>query len=207
VFHEETKMIGCFLLGAAGLMLLSRIAHRHHHGFHGHWARCGAGWGGPGGGCGPRGWMREDGPWAMHDPGMEPGPGWGGGDGGWMRHNPFRSGFVARALSDRLDATPAQEKVIRDATDEFRESAAKLKGEGKRTRAEVAAAFRKGHFDEVLLGELYARHDRSLEDLRKAFVGMGARIHDALDDRQRARLADLIEAGPGFWSRQPGWRR
>jgi hypothetical protein len=50
----------------------------------------------------------------------------------------------------------------------------------------------------VLFGELYARHDRAIEDLRKAFVGATAKIHDALDERQRARLADLIESGPRF---------
>jgi len=100
---------------------------------------------------------------------------------------------------NRLDATPAQEKVIRDAVDEVREAASKLKGEARRTRADVAAAFRKPAFDEVLFGELYARHDRGLEELRKAFVGAGARVHDALDERQRARLADLIEAAGRRW--------
>jgi len=199
-------MIGCILLGAAGVMLVSRAFHRHHHGWHhARWAHCGGlgrGMMSHGGG-----FYGEHGPWG----GSEGGP-----DGGeydvqdadigprWM-HSLFGRGFVVRALADRLDATPAQEQVIRQATDEFRESAAKLKGEGKRTRAEIAAAFRKASFDEVLLGELYARHDRSIEDLRKAFVGMGARIHEALDEGQRARLADLIEAGPSAW--RPRWGR
>ena len=207
-------MIGCFLLGAAGLMLVSRVVHRPHY-WHGGYARCG-GWGGPHGG----------GRWGHHAHGYGPGlegeggafgepgePGMRGGGHGWggrWRGNPFRGGFFARAIADRLDATPAQEKVIRDATDKLRESATKLKGEGKKTRADLAAAFRKSHFDEVLLGELYARHDRSLEDLRKAFVGMGARIHETLDDKQRERLADLIESGPGSWGQQWGrgraWR-
>jgi len=120
--------------------------------------------------------------------------GWSGGFRGR-----FRGGFMARAIAERLEATPAQEKVIRDTTDEFRETVAKLKGEGRKTRADVASAFRKGHFDEVLFGELFARHDSALVELRKAFVGMGAHIHDALDDKQRARLAELIEAGPGAW--------
>jgi hypothetical protein len=193
-------MIGCLLLGAASLMLVSRVLHRHHHGGY---ARCG-GWGGPpGGGFG----HPMHGPWSDDERGGfgSPDSGYGGGP-RWG--NPFRGGFLARALSERLDATPAQERVIRDATEEFREAAAKLKGEGRKTRADLATAFRKGHFDEVLLGELYARHDRSLEELRKAFVGMGARVHEALDERQRARLADLIESGPGGWGwgRGRGWR-
>jgi hypothetical protein len=196
-------MIGCILLGAASLMLVSRVLHRHHHGWHGRWAYCGAGRGhfghhghmGHGGlpGHGPH-WVGED---AGDGDGFDHGPTWLNGR--------FGRGFVVRAIADRLEATPAQEKVIRDAMDEFRETAQKLRGEGKRTRADLAAAFRKNSFDEVMLGELYARHDRSLEDLRKAFVGMGARIHEALDEGQRDRLADLIEAGPRAW--RPRWSR
>jgi hypothetical protein len=196
-------MIGCLLFGA-GFLLVARMLHRHHHWHHARWAHCGPGWQGRGGygrwgygGCGPA----NDGGYD----GEDVGPDFGRGP-GWMRGG-FRDGFVARAISDRLEATPAQEKVIRDAVDEFREAASRLRGEGRKTRADVAGAFRKGHFDEVLFGELFARHDSALTDLRKAFVGMGARIHDALDERQRSRLADMIESGPGgFWPRFRGGR-
>jgi hypothetical protein len=57
--------------------------------------------------------------------------------------------------------------------------------------------------DEVLFGEMFARHDAALEALRKAGVGAIAKVHDALDERQRARLADMIEAGPGFFRGTP----
>jgi hypothetical protein len=204
-------MIGCLLLGA-GVIALARMAHHHHHGWnHGRWSRCGAGWHGPGCGAwrgygyGPGGDDGDaDGGYAGDYGGPDFGPGrhWlRGGFGGRLR-----GGFMARAISARLEATPTQEKVIRDATDEFRETVAKLKGEGKKTRADVASAFRKGHFDEVLFGELFARHDTALVELRKAFVGMGAHIHDALDDKQRSRLAELIEAGPGAWRPRFGGR-
>jgi hypothetical protein len=110
-------------------------------------------------------------------------------------------GFFARGVASRVQATPAQQRVIRDALAELREAAGKLRGEAGKTRADVAAAFRKPQFDEVAMGELYARHDRALEELRKAFVGAGAKIHDALDEEQRARLAKLIESGSGWWRR------
>jgi hypothetical protein len=196
-------MIGCLLFGA-GLLMAARMIHRHHHWHHGRWAHCGPGggygrwghgWRGYGyGGCSP---ANDDGFGGDDDYG----PGFGRGP-HWMRGG-FRNGFVARVLSDRLEATPAQEKVIREATEEFREAVSRVRGEGRKTRGDVAAAFRKGHFDEVLFGELFARHDTALTDIRKAFVGMGARIHDALDERQRARLADLIESGPGAF--RPRW--
>jgi hypothetical protein len=193
-------MLGCLFLGLAGVFLATRMFHRHHHGWHhGRWAHCGAGWHGGSGG------FRSHGQgWGGDGPDGDEGGGWGEGP-RWMSGR-WKREFVVRRLSAELDATPAQEKVIRAAADEFHEAASKLRGEGKRTRADVATAFRKGQFDEVLLGELYARHDRSLEDLRKAFVGMGAHIHDALDEGQRERLATLIEEGPRAWGRS-GWNR
>jgi hypothetical protein len=188
-------MIGCILLGAAGLFTVARLIHGRHHGYcgGGHWR------GHHRGGWGHHGY--DQGPGAWDDPGAG-GPGMGMGGGLGAR---FGRGFILRTLLDRLEATPAQERVIRDAVDEFHETTSKLRGEGRKTRADVAGAFRKSHFDAVLFGELFARHDSALEELRKGFVGVGARIHDALDERQRARLADLIEAGPGRWARSwPG---
>jgi hypothetical protein len=208
-------MIGCLLFGA-GFLMMARLIRRHHMGWHhGRWAHCGPGWHGRGGYGGYGGYgMSHQGGFGGFEPANDDGFGGGGYDGDgpsfgpeprWFRGG-FRKGFVARALSERLEATPAQERVIRDATEEFREAAKKLKGEGKRTRADLATSFRKGHFDEVLFGELFARHDNEITDLRKAFIGMGARIHDALDEKQRARLADLIEAGPGAWRPRFGGR-
>ena len=75
----------------------------------------------------------------------------------------------------------------------------KFRGELRQSRTDIAGAFRKPQFDEVALGELYARHDTAIEGLRRAFVGLGAKVHDALEEKQRSRLADLIEAGPRFW--------
>ena len=203
-------MIGCLLFGA-GFLMLARALHRHHHWHHARWAHCGPGgfgrwghgWRGQGYGCTP---ANDDGYGEFRDGGDDGyGPGFGDGP-RWMRGG-FRNGFMARVISDRLEASPAQERVIHDAVEEFRAAAVKLKGEGRKTRDDVAGAFRKGHFDEVLFGELFARHDSALTELRKAFVGMGARIHDALDEKQRARLADLIESGPGaFMPRFRGGR-
>jgi hypothetical protein len=188
-------MIGCALLTAAGVFVAARLIHGRRHG----WG-CGGGW--------HHGHRWRHGGGCHHDDGdFGPGPGgWGSEHGGWGRGDYGGGGhvFMLRGLLSRLETTPAQEQVIRQAVGELRDAGAKLRGEGRRTRADVASAFRKPHFDEVLFGELYARHDREIEDLRKAVVGAGARIHDTLDERQRARLADLIEAGPGWWRR--AWR-
>jgi hypothetical protein len=139
-------------------------------------------------GAGP--WGRRGGPWG--------GRGFGG-----FGHRGGRRHFVAFLL-ERLDTTAAQEKVITAALDELHEALEGQRGELRRTRADIAAATRSPSFDETRLGELFARHDASLEAIRKAFVGALGKIHAVLDDRQRERLADLIEAGPGGFYRDLG---
>jgi len=174
-------MIGC-ILATAGVIGLMKLAHCRRYG----------------GGCGG-GWRRRCG-WGghhhHHHHGFDDDFGPGGGPG-------FGPRFILRGILDRLEATPAQERVIHAAADEFQQAAARLRGEGRKSRADVAAAFRKPSFDEVMMGELFARHDTAIEELRKAFVGFTAKVHDALDERQRAHLADLIESGPRFFRRGP----
>ena len=79
--------------------------------------------------------------------------------------------FAVRFLSDRLEATPAQERVIGQALEDLRAEVEPLREEGKKTRADVAAALRRPSLDEVLFGELFARHDEAMDKARKAFMG------------------------------------
>jgi hypothetical protein len=110
-------------------------------------------------------------------------------------------------LLEHLDATPAQEKVIAAAFHELRDQAVKSRDELGKTRADVGKVMRGPNFDEVLFGELFARHDTALESMRKAAMGALGKVHEVLDERQRARLADLIEHGPGFFRPwQEPWR-
>ena len=179
-------MIGC-LLATLGVFAIARWIHRRSYRYG---APCAyGGYGGHGG------FGRYD----RYRMGWDP-PFRGGHD----RFEGFgRSVFLHGAL-DPLEMTPAQERAVNAAIGELRDAARDLRGELKQSRKDIADAFRKSSFDEVLLGELYARHDSAIESLRKAFVGMGAKIHEALDEKQRARLADMIESGPraffGRWS-------
>ena len=168
------------------------------------WGRRGHGYG-YGGGCGGGGYGRR----------------WGGGGGGWGgyrdhgghhgwggRHDHEEQGWegdwggptvLLRGLFRRLDTTPGQEKVIVAAIEEMRAAGREARGEIKASRADLAKALRSPGFDEVMMGEMFARHDTALETLRKAGVGAMAKVHDALDEKQRERLADMVEAGPGFF--------
>jgi hypothetical protein len=194
-------MLG-FIFGTACLIGLVKTL-RHGHG-------CGpAGyrraWGG--GGCGgarfsacgtyPGAW--EAGPPWSHAHGPSHGPD------RWSRRRGrgFRN-FFLRGLFERLDTTPGQEKVIAAAVEELREVMRKHRGEIGKTRGDIARAMRGAAFDEAMLGELFARHDAAIEAMRKAVVGALARIHDALDEQQRARLADFLERNPDFFGGTEG---
>lgn len=186
-------MLG-FLIGTACLVGLIKTLRwgRRYGGGYGYGGGCGYG-GHHGGGWGRRGW---GGGWGGHhgEGGYE--GGWGGG--GWGGPSVF-----LRMLFQRLETTPGQEKVIVAAYEEMREAGRKARGEVQASRADIAKAMRSPAVDEVLFGEMFARHDAALEALRKASVGAIAKVHDALDEKQRARFADLIESGPGYFRGGP----
>jgi uncharacterized membrane protein len=193
-------MIGCLIAGGLVLMAFSRLAHRR-------WCH-GGGWHGPGGWHGRwhrhhhwqrRGWGAFDMDGGVNLDGPSWSPSWD--DGGYGVGG---KRYVIRAVLRHVQATPAQERVIAGAFAEFADELKRLGGdEGKRSRQEIADALRRPTFDGVVLGEQFARHDTLLEQGRKAFVGLFAKIHDALEEEQRARLADLVQRGPrfGWWAR------
>lgn len=172
-----------FVIGALSLYGLIKVLR---------WGRggaCGGGWRGRRGfHGGHHGWRREHGEWqGEHDRGRD---GWrdGGGPGFWLR-----------GLFRRLDTTPGQEKVMRQAAQELMTAMAPLKSEMQDSRRDIAQALRTGTVDEVAMGELFARHDEKLREARKAFVGALANVSEALDEDQRKRLADFIDRNGG-WS-------
>ena len=146
-------------------------------------AGCGGGaWAGGGGGCGS---------WSGRGR-------WGGWHGDGDHHRSGERWFL-RGLFERLDTSPGQEKVILEAVSEVRQAGAAARGEVNRTRADVAKAVRSASFDETLMGETFARHDSEMESMRKALVGAMAKIHAVLDEKQRERLAEIIESGRPFF--------
>jgi Spy/CpxP family protein refolding chaperone len=119
---------------------------------------------------------------------------------GGRDHGHRGGGFWLRGIFQRLDTTPGQEKVIREEFEKLKDKFSDMRGEWNATGNDVGRAMRSESFDETILGDLFARHDDKLRELRKEMVGALARIHDALDERQRARLAEMLERGPGFRS-------
>ena len=115
---------------------------------------------------------------------------------GWYRdrdHGPGRHDPVAHVV-DRLGLSAEQDKAVRAEIERIVDQVRGLRDERDRSRADVARAIR-GDLDEVVLGEMFARHDERLDKLRGELVSALGRIHAVLDPAQRERLADLIESG------------
>jgi Heavy-metal resistance len=186
-------MIG-FLVGTACLLGLIGVVRggrscggrdgRYGQGYGG--GSCGdsGGWGRGGrgrrGGRGGRGWGGP--PWARGGEGQD-----GGG---------FGPTFLLRALFQRLDTTPGQEKVIKAAVEDLQTKARAAKDEAKTARGEIAKAMRSESFDEVLIGGATAHLESTVDTMRKAGIDAFAKVHEVLDEKQRAILADFIESGP-----------
>jgi uncharacterized membrane protein len=209
-------MIGCFIVGGLAIAALARLARHHHARGMGMGMGCGGRWRhrrwhhrhwhpsfGFGGGVADGAeheWLGGD-PWG-HGHGHGHGPyGEPEADGWDDLADSAPKLFVLRGVLRHLETTPTQERALRDATKEMKQSARALKDEARRSRADIASSMRRSSVDEVALGEMFARHDGALESLRKAFVGWTIKVHEILDDTQRGRLADLVERGPRWFGR------
>lgn len=127
---------------------------------------------------------------------------WGHGGFGYGRHGWGEGGgpgprFFLRRLFVELGTSPSQEKVIVSAVEEVRAAAAGMRGELGASRADVAAAIRNPAFTGESFGDLFGRHDESLKKMREVATGAFAKVHEVLDDGQRAILAQWIERGRG----------
>jgi hypothetical protein len=168
---------------------------------HGGGGGCGYGrWGG--GGCGSGRWGgHHGGRWGWHGHHHGHGEGYGaeGAEGGGYGPGHGMRRWAVSYLSRELDATPAQEKVIGAAFDEAFTAIRTARGEWSKVREDVAKAMAGESFDETAMGGAFARQDETIAQVRRAVTGALAKVHDALDARQRARLAEIMAQGPrGF---------
>ena len=166
-----------YIFGAACLVGFIALARRRRY----HYFRAY----GYGGGCGP-------GASQGCGPGTDEGP-YGG---PWSYRRGWGPRAMLRGLFVRLDTTPAQEKVVLDAVDEVRQAGRLFRDELRKSRTEVADAFRGAVLDQPAVEGVFSRQDGALASLRTAVLAALGRVHDVLDERQRARLADLVARGP-----------
>jgi Spy/CpxP family protein refolding chaperone len=122
-----------------------------------------------------------------------------GGYGGGFRGRGFRRGrgrFILNHLMDRLDTTPGQEKVIREAVDTLMDEIYDARRDFRGTRRDIAEVIRAQSLDRGAVEAVFERHDQTIDHVRQSALDAFARIHDTLDERQRRILADIIETGP-----------
>jgi len=121
---------------------------------------------------------------------------WGRRRWGGTRHEGGRGPL--RWLFERMDTSPGQEKVIVEAADALRGTMRGWHDDAERMRSDVARSIRGETFDPAALEEAFARAEARMSGVRETLRGQAARVHEALDSRQRAELADLLASG---------WRR
>jgi len=120
----------------------------------------------------------------------------GRGCSGYRHHGFGRYGL--NAILERLDTTPGQEKAIIAALEELRDEAGETRAKFFASRRELGAAIRAEHFDAGPLEDMLGRHVADLSELGSRAIQSLSRIHEVLDKEQRARLARMIEHGPGW---------
>jgi Spy/CpxP family protein refolding chaperone len=117
--------------------------------------------------------------------------------GGGHRSRGFRRGrhFLNHVL-DRLDTTPGQEKVIREAVETLLDDVHEARRDFRGTRSSVADAIRAEVLDRASVEGIFDRHDVVIDKVRLSALDAFSKIHETLDQRQRKILADLVESGP-----------
>jgi Spy/CpxP family protein refolding chaperone len=107
-----------------------------------------------------------------------------------------RGRFFLNHLLDRLDTTPGQEKVIREAVDTLVDQLHEGKREFRGTRGDVANAIRAEVLDRASVEAIFDRHDQVIDRVRSSALDAFTKVHETLDQRQRKILADIVESGP-----------
>jgi uncharacterized membrane protein len=127
------------------------------------------------------------------------------GHGGDWGGPPWHRGWGRRGLFmalSHIDASPAQERAIVNEVDRFRDRIQSAKATAKDGRADLAAALRNPTLDDAALGAWLGRVDAATGEARSALLDAVRNIHGVLDDKQRERVADLLDRN--WWHRGGG---
>lgn len=104
----------------------------------------------------------------------------------------------------RLDTSPGQERVIRNAVDELLERGRAFRQQGPAVREELAQLLGGSKLE---ASALEAWLDRRIQEARAVFpeiAGELTKIHEVLDDRQRRELSRLVTRST--WYGRPACR-
>lgn len=175
-------MLG-FFVGTVCLIGLIKVMRHRRYGYAGYGHHFGGG-----GGCGRS--MRGG-----HDDHHHGGRGFGGGFGGWGGFGRMGARGPLRYVFSRLETTPGQEKVISEEVENVMNAVQGIKGDFSSVRQTLANAVRSPVFNVEAIAELQVKQDIAIEKVREAIKTSLAKVHEALDDKQRQELANIIEGG------------
>jgi hypothetical protein len=105
-------------------------------------------------------------------------------------------GWMFRRLAARLDATPDQERLLLAEVDSIRAALTGLREGFSASRGALADVLAGEAVDEGALDALFERELARAGDVKRAAAQSFARVHAALDARQRRILAELVRSGP-----------
>lgn len=112
------------------------------------------------------------------------------GGGPWGVRRVSRRGL--RFVFRRLDTSPGQERLIREAADEVIARGSVLLDALASSRREVGRAFSEDEFDADRVVEELMKPDDALAELRASLAARLFEIHSNLDPEQRRRLGELL---------------
>ncbi|HXS16663.1 MAG TPA: hypothetical protein VN764_05725 [Polyangiaceae bacterium] len=119
------------------------------------------------------------------------------------RRSHLRGYWGMRHVFRRLDTSPGQEKVIRNAIEEMRSLSSEWRTRAQGSRADLAQLIR-GRATAAELSTWLGARLSEVNQVTPALAESLGKVHDVLDDRQREMLADLVERGRGFYGYRSG---
>jgi Spy/CpxP family protein refolding chaperone len=100
-----------------------------------------------------------------------------------------------RRLLGSLDASPAQERALRDLVHSARDQLQQIHLDGRALRREIGEVVRADNFDEGQFTGTEARIGEKIREAASVIRGTLLQMHEILDARQRAKLADWLTSG------------
>lgn len=105
-----------------------------------------------------------------------------------------------RGVFTRLEATPAQERVILEAAEALEGAVAQQAEAARAWRGALAQAFDGAKFDRAGIDSFFAEQEKALAELRSTVAGKLATVHESLEPDQRGAAARMIR-NFGAWHR------
>lgn len=112
-----------------------------------------------------------------------------------VKHHHFSRHHHLRRLFGSLQATPAQERALRDLIHSARAQLQQLHVDARELRDEVGDIFRAGAFDEARFVGAETKAGEKVRQATGIIRGTLQQMHDILDEVQRRKVADWLASG------------